>query len=515
MPTLEELLKTNNQSLSSFLDTYGSKKEDNEEDIVSDALVAPARPEYLALLDKVKKEKAPRPEGMRSLLGASSPEEIALKQLEEYDALKTAPSGAKSNFQTGKQKDYEAFFNKAKSNEPLTSPSAPFYPTPTGAPVAETPVTTSQAAARLPASLSSSSKQAAVSPEKESDVSALLKSAGDESSQYQDLLARYKDAEERQRLAQLGVSLGQAGERIGSAIAMVKPGDQAIYEQLAKQAGGITEQFKEEETVAREARRNDPNSPESEAARALLKEQGITVPKTVTAAFIEKQYPQFANIINRKEAAKQDAIRRAERAQDRQDRMLERLDFKQREEALRLAPKIQNKKYDTYTELNAQKNLVDEAVSNPSPQRDITVYYSFVKALDPESVVREGELKFVQTSRSIPNNLRGALQRALTGKPMLPEERLEIQKFMNQRLELARRQWEDSAKPFIAQAEKAGISRELIAPGTTALTALAESKQKETIKLPQKQTGKAGKTIVSKDGKRYVINADETTATEL
>lgn len=507
MPTLEELLNLKDQTLSSFL-----PKEDTEEAIVSDALASPIRPEYLKFLEEKKKEAISRPEGARSFLGTTSPEERALKDLNEYDRLRGLSSGQKSAFDSRKLQEMTKALSPVASPASASASSTPFFPTPTGAPIPEEQPIKISSSAPIRAPASAVFEKA---PVEEPQLAALLASGQKQESQYEDLLKRYKEAQDRQKLAQLGVSIGQAAEKFGSSIAMVKPGDQSFYEQQMKLAGGITDQFKEEEAVRREAEKNDPKSEASVAMRGLLKEQGINVPDNISAAFIEKQYPQFANIINRKESAKQEAVRRAERAQDRQDRMLERLDFKQREEALRLAPKIQNKKYETYTELNAQKNLVDEAVANPSPQRDITVYYSFVKALDPESVVREGELKFVQTSRSIPDDLRGTLQRALTGKPMLPKERLEIQKFMNQRLGLARRQWEDSAAPYLAQAEKAGISRDLIAPGTTAMTAPSEAKQKETIKLPQKQTGKAGKTIVSKDGKRYIVNADETTATEI
>jgi hypothetical protein len=153
--------------------------------------------------------------------------------------------------------------------------------------------------------------------EQDAALAQVLKSQDAEQSRYADLLNRFKEAQERQRIAQLGVGLTQAAERIGSAIAMTKPGDQSVYQQAMKQAAGITDEFKEEAAVAKEAEKNDPNSPESKSARALLKQQGINVPDNISAAFIEKQYPQFANILNRREAAKERAEIRKERAEDR------------------------------------------------------------------------------------------------------------------------------------------------------------------------------------------------------
>lgn len=142
----------------------------------------------------------------------------------------------------------------------------------------------------------------------------LTKVVGQESvrqmTQYEDLMSRLKDAQERQRVAQLGVALGQAGERIGSAIGMVKPGDQSFYEQMAKQAEGITDQFKEEEAIKKEARRNDPNSEESKSARNFAKGLGYPVGDTESAAELEKRFP----IMERFQTAKENREARIEQA---------------------------------------------------------------------------------------------------------------------------------------------------------------------------------------------------------
>lgn len=380
------------------------------------------------------------------------------------------------------------------------------------------PESASGALKPAPRTVSAGEPSAAQVEKQEQDValSNLLKSQGDEQSRYAELLNRFKDAQERQRMAQLGVGLTQAAERIGSSIAMVKPGDQTPYEQAMKLAGGITDEFKEEAAVAREAEKNDPNSAESRSMRALLKEQGIAVPDNISAAFIEKQYPQFANILSRREAAKERAELRRERAEERAERKFDRLDQEKRSIALRIAPKIQNKQYETLAELQSQKALIDEAVNNPNPQRDTTMFYAFVKALDPNSVVREGEIKFSQAARSIPASVRGLFNKGFKGQMLLPEERKNIQDFMNQRLSLAKGAWEASAAPYLKQAEESKIDRELIAPGISALESAPAKSEKKTIKLAQKLSGKAGKTFTdNKTGKKYVVNSDETSATEL
>ena len=77
------------------------------------------------------------------------------------------------------------------------------------------------------------------------------------------------------------------------------------------------EQFKEKTAFEKKARLEDPTSEESISARALLKQQGVNVPDTVSAAFIEKNYPQFANIIEKDRQAKQRAIDKEEQREFR------------------------------------------------------------------------------------------------------------------------------------------------------------------------------------------------------
>lgn len=66
------------------------------------------------------------------------------------------------------------------------------------------------------------------------------------------------------------------------------------------------------------------------------------------------------------------------------------------------------------------------AAQDPSPKGDLTMVYSFIKALDPESVVREGEIDLVNANRSIPDRVKGYAQRLATGQSLLPAERQDL-----------------------------------------------------------------------------------------
>src|SRR5574343_91030 len=71
-------------------------------------------------------------------------------------------------------------------------------------------------------------------------------------------------------------------------------------------------------------------------------------------------------------------------------------------------------------------NAMMEASKNPSPKGDMTMVYSFIKALDPESVVREGEIGLVNSNRSIPDQIKGYAQKLANGQSLLPSERKDL-----------------------------------------------------------------------------------------
>lgn len=329
---------------------------------------------------------------------------------------------------------------------------------------------------------------------KQTEEAALGKILG-QKSEYEDLLARYKDAEERQRLAQLGVSLGQAGERIGSALAMVKPGDQSFYEQQMKLAGEITDEFKEEEAVRREGEKNDPKSETSVSMRNLLKEQGITVPENISAAFIEKQYPQFANIINRREAAqarKEEmklrfadiATRRDETKEEKKDKFIQALRKETTTGAL-------GKMFSNYNTAKRMGTALEEFAKNPTAYSDYATLMGGLKALQgDESVVREAEVRLGMSATSLANKVKNWTDRLVTGKSLQPSQRDEMVKAVKVLSETARKQYSDSISPIMKQAESVGIDKKML---------VGEGFLDEPASALKPQD----KIVVEKDGKQF------------
>jgi len=486
MPTLEELLNLKDQSLSSFL-----PKKDDEETIVSDALASPVRPEFLNFLEKYKKEKSQRPEGTRSLLGSSSPEELAIKDLNEYDTLKTLSSAQKSTFDDSRLADL------AKSAQPVAEnkvSSIPFYPTPTGAPVADDFLKISQAAPLPQTLVSRASLKKPTATSEESALAGLLKTQDSEQSQYADLLNRFKDAQNRQRDLQQNLALAQAAETIGSSIAMVKPEDQSFYDQMYRQAGRITDEFKEEAGVAREAEKNNPNSAESRSMRALLKEQGITIPENISAAFIEKQYPQFANIINRREAAQarkeelklrfaEIAGRKDEAKEEKQDKFVQALRKETTSGAL-------GKMFGNYNTAKRMEKALSEFSKSPGAYSDYATLMGGLKALQgDDSVVREAEVRLGMSATSLANKVKNWSDRLVSGRSLQPSQRDEMVKTVKTLSETARNQYSEAISPIINQAKKIGISTDLLVG--------------EGILEPSKSSQSEDKIVVEKDGKQF------------
>ncbi len=80
---------------------------------------------------------------------------------------------------------------------------------------------------------------------------------------------------------------------------------------------------------------------------------------------------------------------------------------------------------DSFTRSSAY-NAMMEASKAPSAKGDITMVYSFIKALDPTSAVREGEIDLVNANRSIPDKVKGYANRLASGQALLPHERADL-----------------------------------------------------------------------------------------
>ena len=291
---------------------------------------------------------------------------------------------------------------------------------------------------------------------------------------------------------------------------VTKPVAQDFYDKLIKQAeqpvedvGTVYTMKTKQDEMERLARRRDPGSEESRFARDLLAQQGIKVPEAATAEALEKYAPQLTNILNQREAREARSASARERALDRATLLESKLEGKKLDTALRLAPKIQNKQFETLSEIRSQSALMKESLKNPNPTRDVAIIYGFVKSLDPKSAVREGEIDFVQLGRSVPTKINQYFKRAFTGEILPEKARQEMADYIAQREKQAYKEWDLSAGPYLRQADKSGIDRELVAPGSTEMELPTQEQKKEDPKVKEY----ADKNSISYDQAENILRA--------
>lgn len=82
-----------------------------------------------------------------------------------------------------------------------------------------------------------------------------------------------------------------------------------------------------------------------------------------------------------------------------------------------------------YDEIARAYRKVEEAGRNPSAAGDLSLIFGYMKLLDPGSTVREGEFANAQNSAGVPDQVRNAYNRAMSGERLNPRQR---QDFINQ-----------------------------------------------------------------------------------
>ena len=75
---------------------------------------------------------------------------------------------------------------------------------------------------------------------------------------------------------------------------------------------------------------------------------------------------------------------------------------------------------------NATRQIVTLMQGEGSPMGDLGGIFTFMKSLDPTSVVREGEQASVQNAAGVPENVRNYYNRLATGKKLSPEQRADM-----------------------------------------------------------------------------------------
>lgn len=117
-----------------------------------------------------------------------------------------------------------------------------------------------------------------------------------------------------------------------------------------------------------------------------------------------------------------------------------------------------------FTDLRTNYQRIAASAQDNTGASDIAMVYSFMKMLDPTSVVREGEFATAQNAGGVPSQIVAAYNRALSGERLAPEVR---QQFMQQATRQYQQQlatYEQVRKTYQGLATQYGVNPERVTP---------------------------------------------------
>lgn len=132
--------------------------------------------------------------------------------------------------------------------------------------------------------------------------------------------------------------------------------------------------------------------------------------------------------------------------------------------------------------VRASYDTIQAVASEPSAAGDISLITAYMRMLDPQSTVREGEFNTAQYAASVPNQLRGAYNKLLSGERLAPEQRADFVKQAKNMLASREKQAKESRKKYSTLAKKFKVDPSLVvgedetaeAPGAVDLSTLSD-----------------------------------------
>lgn len=118
-----------------------------------------------------------------------------------------------------------------------------------------------------------------------------------------------------------------------------------------------------------------------------------------------------------------------------------------------------------YSEALPAYNTMVKAGTNPSAAGDLAFVYGIAKVFDPDSVVREGEMKFSSNAQSMPDKVIGAINAVVAGGTRLSEDvKRELIQITQERMQEMRGQYDERIAGYQPVFENYKIKPELVVP---------------------------------------------------
>lgn len=159
-----------------------------------------------------------------------------------------------------------------------------------------------------------------------------------------------------------------------------------------------------------------------------------------------------------------------------------------------------------YNEAATQYGTMTDLMNDDSGASDISLVYTFFKAADPQSTVREGEFATVGEKMGLPSKIVGQLNSLSSGRGFLtPDVRKSLVDTAGRAVLQRKRGLQRSYRDASSGLDGLGVDRKAFLPFSVSDINLAEVREE----FPDAQQDTAGRVFVIKNGKRRYIELDE------
>ena len=142
-----------------------------------------------------------------------------------------------------------------------------------------------------------------------------------------------------------------------------------------------------------------------------------------------------------------------------------------------------------FTALNEQVKILDEIKElGTTPAADIALIMKYMKALDPGSVVREGEFKTLGNAGSLPTQVQNWYNSYATGNKLTPEVRKEIKSSAEAIVRGSINAAQPTIQDIISQAKIRGVPENAVLPQNTIAKWRSVSQQSQAQDLQRFQS---------------------------
>jgi len=282
------------------------------------------------------------------------------------------------------------------------------------------------------------------------------------------ILDQLREAQKASSLARLTARLGQASELIGTAIAGTKPVAQELFEKQAQEADQIVQNLKERIQMEK----FDPTSQTSKNFRIFLNKFGVQFDKSISASDAEKLMPFAVRHFEAEEERKARQELQKERLRATKELKVEAALAKQaankREAELdkekdddkwiakTSALLAKSKQATELSKVRGARNFAEKIYpKSPTAVNDITHLYNLIRALDPGSVVREGEIALAQRAIGFWDTIMLKLSKVSSNPRLLDDKTVrDIKNTIKQLTEVGESEYNLLAQPFQNQAKR-------------------------------------------------------------